>query len=114
MFSTGGPRLSLLYFARVASPILDSIYNKVPSFQIGPFSFVLTDNEHFENFHDYSVYAITLLEETVEVLIGVAETSTITCGSKSSINFLEFLGESTIIFAFTKYHPFKLDPSRSS
>ena len=103
VFSTAGPRLSLLYLARVDSPLLDSIYNKVPFFQIGPFSFILTDNERFENFHDYSVYAITLLEDTVGVLIGVVETSTITCGSKSSINFLEFLWESTIIFAFTKY-----------
>jgi len=86
VFSTGGTRLSLLYIARIDSPILDNFYNKVPSFQIGPFSFVLTDNEHFEDFHDFSVYAITLGEETVQVLIGVVDTSTITCGSKSNIN----------------------------
>jgi len=60
VFPTGGTRLSLLYIARIDSPILDNIYNKVPSFQIGPFSFVLTYNEHFEDFHDYLVHAITL------------------------------------------------------
>jgi len=58
VFSTGGTRLSLLYIARVDSPILDNIY-KVPSFQIGTFTFVLTDPERFDDFNDYSVYAIT-------------------------------------------------------
>ena len=100
VFLTGGTRIILLYFARINSPILGNIYNKVPSLQIGSFSFVLTDNEHFENFHDCSVYAIILWEETVQMLIGVVDTSTITCGSKSSINFLEFLWDTTLIYAF--------------
>jgi len=37
------------------------------------------------------------------VLIGDVDTSTITCGSKSSIKFLEFLWDATLIFAFLKY-----------
>jgi len=41
VFSTGDTRLSLLYIVRVDSPILDNIYNKVSSFQIGHFTFVL-------------------------------------------------------------------------
>jgi len=48
------------------------------------------------------VFAITLGEETVEFLIGIVDV-TDTCGSRSSINLLEFLRESTLIFAFTKY-----------
>jgi len=103
VFSTGGTRLSLLYIARVDSPILDNIYNKVPSFQIGPFTFVLTNSERFDDFNDYFMYAITQGEETVQLLIGVVDTATITCGSKSSINLLEFLWDNTLIFAFLKY-----------
>ena len=91
MFSTGGTRLSLLYIARVFSPILDNIYNKVPSFQIGLFTFVLTDSERFDYFNDYSLYAITQGEETVQYLIVVVDTATITCGSKSSIKFTRIL-----------------------
>ena len=54
VFWMGGTRLSLLYIARVDSPILDNIYNKVPSFKIGPFTFVLTDSERFVDFMDNS------------------------------------------------------------
>jgi len=32
VFSTGGIRSSLLYIARTDSPIVDNIYNNVPSF----------------------------------------------------------------------------------
>jgi len=102
VFSTGVTWLSLLYIARIESPILDNIY-KVQSFQIGSFLFFLTDNEHFEDFNDYSVCAITMGEETIQLLIGVVDTSTITCGSKSCIKFLEFLWDTTLIFAFLKY-----------
>jgi len=101
VFSTGVTRLSLLYNARVDSPILDNIY-KVPSFQIGPFTFVLTDSERFDDFNDYSIYAITQGKETVQFLIGVVDTATITYGSKSSINLLEFLWDNTLIFVFLK------------
>jgi len=103
LFSTGGGKISLLYFARVDSPILENIYNKVPSFQIGTLTFTLTEAERYEYFTDYSVFAITLGEETVRVLIGVADTTSNICGSKSSINLLEFLWENTLVFSFLKY-----------
>jgi len=52
-------KISLLYFARVDSPIHDNIYTKVPSFQIGPFTFSLTESERYVEFPDYSVFEIT-------------------------------------------------------
>ena len=88
MFSTGGGKVSLLYFARVDSPILDNIYNKVPSFQIGPLTFTLTESERYVEFPDYSVFAIIQGEETVRFLIGVVDTDTTPCGSKSYINLI--------------------------
>ena len=52
-------------------------------------------------FPHYSVFAITQGEETV--LIGVVDTHTTPCGSKSNINLLEFLWGNTMIFSFLKY-----------
>ena len=49
-------------------------------------------------FPDYSVFEITQGDEKVRVLIGVVDTVTVTCGSQSSINFLEFLWDNTLIF----------------
>jgi len=59
LFSTGGGNVSLLYLARVDSPILDIIYNKVPSFEIGYLTFTITESKRYEEFQDYSVFAIT-------------------------------------------------------
>jgi len=39
----------------------------------------------------------------VQVLIRVVDTSTITCGSKSSIQLLEFLWDSTLVFTLLMY-----------
>jgi len=54
-------------------------------------------------FPDYSVFEITQGEETVRVLIVVLDTVTVIYGSQSCINFLEFLCDNTLIFAFLKY-----------
>jgi len=102
VYSTGGLRLSLLYIVRTDSPILENIYNKVPSFHMVSFTFAQCDSEENAINPDYYVFAITLGEETVEFLIGVVDV-TDTCGSKCSINLLEFLLDTTLIFAFTNY-----------
>ena len=102
MYSTGVGKLSktsLLYIARFDFPILVNIYTKVPCFQIAPFTFNLTESERYVEFPDYSVFEITQGKETVRFLIGVVDTVTVTCGSQSSINFLEFLWDNTLIFA---------------
>jgi len=101
VYSTGGNAVSLLYVARTASPILDSIYNKVPSFQNGPFTFSLTALEQFANYRDFSLFAITQRAETVRLLIGGVDS--VTFGAKSSINLLEFLWDTTLQFAFEMY-----------
>jgi len=101
VYSTGGNVLSLLYIARTDSPILDNIYNKVPSFQLGPFTFALTVLEQFANYRDYSLFAITQGTEMVQFLLGVVDS--VTCGAKSSINLLEFFLDTTVLFAFQMY-----------
>ena len=101
VYSTGGNVVSLLYIPRTDSPILDNIYSKVPSFQIGPFTFSLTALELFANYRDYAMFAITQGAETVQFLIGVVDS--VTCGAKSSINLLEFLWDTRVLFAFQTY-----------
>jgi len=59
LFSPGGGKIRLLYYARVDSPMRETIYNKVPSFQIGLLSFTLTEAERYEEFPHYSVFAIS-------------------------------------------------------
>ena len=71
MYSTGVGKLSLLYMARVDSQILDTIYNKVPYFQVGNFTFTLTESERYVDRRDYSMFDITQVEETVRFLTGV-------------------------------------------
>jgi len=100
VFSTGG-NVVMWYIPSTDSPILDNIYNKLPSFQIGPFTFALTALEQFENYRDYSLFAITQGEETVQFLLGVVDS--VTCGAKSSINFLDFLWDTSVMFAFQMY-----------
>jgi len=102
MFSTGGIGLSLLYIARTDSPIIDNIYNNVPSLQVGHFTFALSASEENDINSDYKVYALPFGEDTVELLIGLVDV-TDNCDSRSSINLMEFMWESTLIFAFTKY-----------
>jgi len=76
LFSTGGGKVSLLYFSRVDFPILDNIYNKVPSFEIRSLTFTLTESERYVDFPDYSVFAITQGEMTIRFLIGVVDNDT--------------------------------------
>ena len=78
--------VSLLYIARTDSPILGNIYNKLLSFQIGPYTFALTALEQFANYREYSMFTITQCAETVQFLLGVVDS--FTCRAKSSINLL--------------------------
>ena len=102
VYSTAVGKLSLLYISRVDSPILDNIYNNVHSFQIVPSAFTLTESQRYVDRPDYFVFDITQGKVTVRFLIGVVDTVTISCGTKSSINFLEFLWDNTLICAFLK------------
>jgi len=102
--SVGELTLSILYFAKVNSPLLDHFYLNDPYFQVGPFSFALRDSEEHDSNPDYYVYIITLGEETFTFLIGFIDTVTcVPCGCISSITFLEFLWDNTVVFSFQKY-----------
>jgi len=104
VYSLGGNEASLLNIARTDCPTLDNFVGKVPSFQIGHFTFSLTALDQFANYsdyRDYSLFIVTQANETLQLLIGVVDS--VTCGAKSIINLLEFLWDITVLFAFQKY-----------
>jgi len=101
-FYTESFRQGQLCIARTDSPILDNIYKKLPTFEIGPFRFSITAGEEYANYRDYSVYEITQGDVTVPFLLAVVDVS-VTCGSKCSINLTEFMWENASIFAFKMY-----------
>jgi len=80
------PAVGELHVARTDSTILDSIYRKVHSFEIGPFEFRLTEWLEYENFPDYSIYDITHEGVTITVHNTIFDVS-VYCGSQSNINF---------------------------
>jgi len=84
------PFIGRLNIAIKPSTIPDSIYRKADTFVIGNFQFHLTNWEEYEAFPDYSNYDITFEDVTVCFSIAVVDVST-SCGSKSSINFTEFI-----------------------
>jgi len=69
------PAVGELNIARTDSAILDSIYRKVHSIQIGHFEFSLTEWLEYENFPDYSIYDITHEGVTVTVHINIVDIS---------------------------------------
>jgi len=92
--------LGVLYFAKFNSPLLDHFYLNDPYFLVGTFSFALRDTVEHDDNPDYCVCTITLGEKTFTFLIGFIDTVTVLCGSTSSINFLEFLWDNTVVFSF--------------
>jgi len=95
-------RLGQLCIARTDSHILDNIYKKFPTFEIGPFGFHITAEEEYANYPDYSVNEITHGDVTLPFLLAVVDVS-VHCGSKPSINLVEFMWENACIFAFKMY-----------
>ena len=79
-----------LHIARTDSTLLDNIYRKVHSFEIGPFKFRLTEWLEYEHFPDYSIYDITHECVTITVHITTVDVSAY-CGYRSNINLAEFI-----------------------
>ena len=85
------PAVGELHIARTDSTILDKIYRKHYTFEIGPFELGLTEWLEYENFPDYSSYDITYEGVTVTVHITIVDVSAY-CGSQSSINWQKLFG----------------------
>lgn len=96
------PAIGALYIARTTSNLLDNIYRKAYTFKIGDFQFRLTEWGEYENFSDESIYAITFQDVTVNFSLTIVDVS-VSCGSKSSINFTEFIWDYICSFTFKMY-----------
>jgi len=78
------------HIARTRSAILDNLYRKLRTFEIGPFEFRLTAWLEYESFPDYSIYEITYECVPVAFHITIVDVS-VYCGSRSSINLADFI-----------------------
>ena len=96
------PVIGTLYIARTTSMLMDNIYRKAYAFEICDFQFVRNDWLINENFPDQSIYAITLEDVTVNFSLTVVDVS-VPCGSKSSINFTQFVWDYICSFTFKMY-----------
>ena len=101
--SVGELALGVFYFAKLNSPFLDNVFLNDPYFEVGPFSFALSESIEHDEEPDYYVYQVTLGAETYTCLLGFVDTVTVPCGSASNINFTEFLWDNTVVFSFQKY-----------
>jgi len=97
-----GPGVGELHVARTDSGILNNIYRKLHTFEIGPFEFSLTTWLECETFFDYSINEITHEGVSVPVHITIVDVS-VYCGSQSSINLAEFICKRVLVFAIKKY-----------
>ena len=79
VYSLGGNVISLLNIARTECPTLDNFNGKVPSFQVGPFTFSLTVLDQYANYseyRDYSLFTVSQGDEAVQLLVGVVDSVT--------------------------------------
>jgi len=91
-----------LHIARTDSTILENIYRKVRTFEIGPLEFRLTEWLEYESFPDYSMYDITHEGVMVPFQITIVDVSAY-CGSRSSIDLAEFIWECVCVFPVKMY-----------
>ena len=96
------PVVGELYIATTDSAILDNIYRRVRTFEIGTFEFRLTELLEYDNFPDYSIYEIIHEAVTVTVHNTIVDVS-VYCGSRSHINFTEFIWKHICVFAAKMY-----------
>jgi len=89
-------RVSQFCIVSTDPPILDKLYRKFPTFEVGPFWFRITDAEAYASFPDYSLY-ITYEGVTVPFYITILDVPE-RCGSRCSINLVDFMWMNTCAF----------------
>jgi len=79
-FNRTKPAIGAFCIARTTSIILDNIFRKAYSFEIGEYQFHLTDWRENDNMPDESTYAITLEDVTLNFSFNIVDVS-VSCGS---------------------------------
>jgi len=97
-----------LHIARTSSSILENFYRKAETFVIEPFQFRITERQEYHAFPDFSTYEITFEDVTLAFSVTIIDVSTfygepVYSGSKSNINFSEFIWEYLYCFAVKSY-----------
>jgi len=91
-----------LHIGRKSSPILDNIYRKFHTFEIGRFEFRVTEWLEYEGLPDYSIYDIINDVVTVPFQVTIVDVSA-HCGYQFSINLTEFIWKYISVFAVKMY-----------
>jgi len=102
------PCIGRLHIARTSPSILDNFYRKAETFVIEPFQFRIMERQEYDAFPEFSNYEITFENVTLAFSVRIIDVSTFNgrseyCGSKSNINFSEFIWEYMCCFAVKLY-----------
>ena len=107
-FYNTAPCIGGLHIARTSSSILENFYRKAETFVIEPFQFRITERQEYHVFPDFSTYEITFEDVTLAFTVTIIDVETfygepVYCGSKSNINFSEFIWEYLCCIALKSY-----------
>jgi len=107
-FYNTAPCIGGLHIARNSSFILENFYRKAETFVIEPFQFRIMERQEYHAFPDFSTYEITFENVTLAFTVKIIDVETfygepVYCGSKSNINFSEFIWEYLCCFALKSY-----------
>jgi len=102
------PRIGGLQIVRTSSSILENFYRKAETFVIEPFQFRVMERHEYNGFPDFPTYEITFENVTLAFTVTIIDDSTfygepVNCGSRSNINFSEFIWEYMCCFAIKSY-----------
>ena len=102
------PCIGGLHITRTSSSILENLYRKAETFAIKRFQFRIEERQEYDAFPDFSTYDITFEDVTLAFSVTIIDVETfygepVYCGSKSNINFSEFILEYMCCFAVKSY-----------
>jgi len=90
--------ICLLYVAKCTAAILEPLLKKAAKFTIGSFDFQFRSREVFDSYADYSAYDVSYEGVTLTFLLAL-----VNCSPRASLNFVEFIWDNIMTFAFIKY-----------
>jgi len=101
-FYNNVPCIRGLHIARISSSILENFYWKAETIVIEPFQFRIIERQEYDAFPDFSTYEFTFEDVTLAFTFTIIDVSTfygdpVYFGSRSNINFSEFMWEYIVV-----------------
>jgi len=107
-FYNTAPYIGGLHIDRTSSSILENFYRKAETFVIETSQFRIVERQEYHAFPDFSTNGITFENVTLAFTVTIIDVETfygepVYCGSKSNINFSEFIWEYLCCIALKSY-----------